>query len=883
MQHGGPGGGPIRRRRGLHVLATATIALGLLAAVGPQAASARWRRIASGPSSSSPYFVCPPTHHREQCTLIEDPTRGPDRRGPVAAGAITAGPEEEASPALSGTGVKGGFSPEDLRSAYDLASVSAGSGETVAIVDAYNDPKAESDMGVYRSEEKVPPCTSADGCFTQVDLSEHPESNRKWATEVSLDLDMVSAICPNCHILLVEAKSTESRDLAAAENKAVALGATEISDSFAEGEAPAEAAAYDHPGIPIAAAGGDSDYGVVSPASYPGVIAVGGTTLSPVAHGWAETAWGDEAGGESSGTGSGCSKEAKPSWQSDVGCTFRTTNDVAAVADPNTPVSVYDSQESSPSWLLLGGTSVSAPIVAAAMALSNSYTRSFEGAEALYLEAAGGEGFNDVVSGLNGRCGNYLCQAGFGYDGPTGLGGLRGAPELPPPTPVTGTAGSMTSTGGTLQGTVDPHGGEVGKCDFEYGPTPSYGSSIACSPPPGPVSTPVGVSAVVTGLSPSTGYHFRLRVSYDGGTGALAAGFKGGSSAGTDSIFTTLGEPPAVSSGPASNVRQSSMRMNGEVDPGGVAVSHCRFEYGPSTSYGSNAPCEPSPGSGTAPVAVSAGVGGLALQGTYHYRLAATDEWGTSYGSDVTVGLLPEPPTVLTEAPSGLTATSATVNATVALNGGQATSCVFEFDSAETLVPCSSVPAADGGPVKVSAIVSGLRPGTRHAYRIIAANAGGSSEGAIEEFSTPVASSLPGAVLPGGGPGGGETTSEDPLGDGAARLVGTALVAGRGHEIRVRLSCPAAVERCAGTITLRTLTPLPTPGHPRARRILTLADASFAIRSGATTAIALRLSARAARLLGRSHALRARAAVRSGLVSGSALTSETIVTLRSSR
>jgi subtilase family serine protease len=358
---------------------------------------------------------------------------------------------DEVSPALEGSGVEGGWAPEDLRSAYKLPSTTAGSGQTVAVVDAYDDPNAESDLAVYRSQYGLGECTTADGCFRKVNQTggtSYPAPERGWAKEISLDLDMVSAVCPKCHIRLVEANNAYSSNLAAAEDEAAALGATEISNSFGidePSEPPEYAQAYDHAGVSITAASGDEGYGAQSPASNPNVIAVGGTTLgrAGIIHGyervWSESVWyhlNEE--GIYTGTGSGCSLEPKPTWQTDTGCAYRTNNDVAAVADPNTPVSVYDSYETEYHWRLPGGTSVATPIIAATMALADSYTRSLPGASAFYDQvAAGGPGkVNDITRGendVNGCTPSYLCTAGVGYDGPSGLGTPSGAPEVKSP------------------------------------------------------------------------------------------------------------------------------------------------------------------------------------------------------------------------------------------------------------------------------------------------------------------------------------------------------------------------------------------------------------------------------------------------------------------
>jgi len=327
----------------------------------------------------------------------------------------------------SGSGEGGGFSPSDLRSAYNLPST-GGSGQTVAIVDAYNDPNAESDLKVYREHYGLSACTTAGGCFKKVNQtggSTYPESESSWSEEISLDLDMVSAICSGCHILLVEANTNSFGNLLAAEDEAVALGATEISNSWSSTEEFSGETSYDpyfdHPGIPITAASGDYGYGTRYPAASPYVISIGGTRLEKASNsrGWSEEAW--------SGTGSGCSLyETKPVWQSDSGCSKRAENDVAAVASPETPVSVYDSYNES-GWLLFGGTSVATPIVAAVEGLSGGYTRSL-GASALYQDP---ENLFDITSGSDGTCTiSYFCNATTGYDGPTGLGTLDGIPRV---------------------------------------------------------------------------------------------------------------------------------------------------------------------------------------------------------------------------------------------------------------------------------------------------------------------------------------------------------------------------------------------------------------------------------------------------------------------
>lgn len=316
-----------------------------------------------------------------------------------------------------------GYNPADLQSAYKLPSASAGSGQTVAIVDAYNDPNAESDLAVYRSKFGLPACTTANGCFKKVNQTggtKYPSANSGWAEEISLDLDMVSAICPKCHILLVEANSPTFTNLGTAVNTAVRLGANTVSNSYGGSESSGEssyASYYNHPGHIITASSGDSGYGAQVPAAYNTVVAVGGTSLSKSSNsrGWSETAW--------NGAGSGCSAYiSKPSWQKDTGCSRRTVADVSAVADPNTGVSVYDSYQVG-GWLVFGGTSVSSPIIASVYALAGNAS-SVNAASSLYSHTGS---LFDVTSGSNGSCGgSYLCTAGTGYDGPTGLGTPNG-------------------------------------------------------------------------------------------------------------------------------------------------------------------------------------------------------------------------------------------------------------------------------------------------------------------------------------------------------------------------------------------------------------------------------------------------------------------------
>jgi subtilase family serine protease len=348
--------------------------------------------------------------HLRVCTSATDEARCHARVIVDAAGK----PVPNATPA--------GLGPAQLRDAYKVTS--GGSSSTViAIVDAFGYPNAESDLATYRSTFGLSPCTTANGCFRKVNQAgvqgSYPRTDVGWSQESALDLDMASAICPNCKLILVEGNSASFQDLATAVNTAASLGAHVISNSYGGGESGGASVEsfYAHAGIAVTASSGDSGFGVEFPASSPHVTAVGGTSLRTAANtrGWTETAW--------SGAGSGCSTVfPKPSWQTDTGCANRTVADVSAVADPNTGVAVFGpASRSKSAFLVFGGTSVAAPLIGAIYAVNGGAVSS--GSDPYAHTSA----LFDVVSGSNGSCGgSYLCTAGIGYDGPTGLGTPNG-------------------------------------------------------------------------------------------------------------------------------------------------------------------------------------------------------------------------------------------------------------------------------------------------------------------------------------------------------------------------------------------------------------------------------------------------------------------------
>jgi subtilase family serine protease len=317
-----------------------------------------------------------------------------------------------------------GFGAADLQSAYNIAT--QGSASTIiAIVDAFGYPDAEKDLGVYRAQYGLPACTSKNGCFTKYNqkgrVGKYPPFNLGWAQETSLDLDMASAMCPKCKIILVEGDNQSTKNLGKAVDLAATLGAHVISNSYTghEKNSTRFEADYDHPGVAITAATGDDGYGLGFPAASEHVIAVGGTHLvkSSNARGWTETVWG--------GAGSGCSHfYPKPKWQTDTGCPRRMAADVSAVADPSTGVAVYGPVNNNGSnWFVLGGTSVATPIIGGVFGNNGGPVND---ASSLYSNTSA---LNDVTSGTNGPCPGkpaYYCNGEVGYDGPTGLGTPNG-------------------------------------------------------------------------------------------------------------------------------------------------------------------------------------------------------------------------------------------------------------------------------------------------------------------------------------------------------------------------------------------------------------------------------------------------------------------------
>lgn len=384
---------------------------------------------ASGPAPGI-VQACPPpvTMLQEQCQVLVHGA-GP-RRASVSPDAVT------------------GFAAGDLQAAYGLTSLSAsnGKGETVAIVDAFHDPHAQSDLKTYRAQMGLPACdtTTGAGCLTGLNqnggtgpLPSAPSAaDVGWEDETALDVEMVSAICPNCHIDLFQANSANLPDMATAVNSAAKV-AKFVSNSWSGLDFPGEAAYdtryFNHPGVAIAFASGDFGFGAAYPASSQLVTSVGGTYLSQGSTGnWTQTVWNGQLTGPGSGTGAGCSSgEPKPAWQNDPGCANRTENDVAAEAAGPDGTYFYSSAADCGGACQAFGTSIATPIIAAVYALAGNPAAGTYPASYLYQDPSD---LTHVKSGALGGCEasrRYLCSAGSslgnGYNGPTGLGTPNGA------------------------------------------------------------------------------------------------------------------------------------------------------------------------------------------------------------------------------------------------------------------------------------------------------------------------------------------------------------------------------------------------------------------------------------------------------------------------
>ena len=332
-----------------------------------------------------------------------------------------------------------GLFPAQIKAAYGFNSTpNQGQGQIIGIVDAFDDPNAESDLQVYDTQFNLPVCTTGNGCFTKIKVG-NPPGDTGWGLEISLDIQQAHGLAPAAKVILVEANSNSFDDLLAAVDVARQNGATQISMSWSGGEDPSELgfdSFFNHPGVTFMASTGDSGHGVGYPAASPYVVAVGGTTLvlstatplpNPLLSNYGhETAW--------SGSGGGISAyEPGQSYQNGIfaGCGstgMRCVPDISSDANPGTGVPVYDTYGYG-GWIQVGGTSVSSPDWSAVFAVANS-SRAAAGKGTLqtaiadlytFYNTTQYNDFHDITSGTNGSCGAD-CTAIVGYDLVTGIG-----------------------------------------------------------------------------------------------------------------------------------------------------------------------------------------------------------------------------------------------------------------------------------------------------------------------------------------------------------------------------------------------------------------------------------------------------------------------------
>ena len=736
----------------------------LLGLVGAQSAAATM--LSTTPSTTEPYLLCPPpTPEHMECQEIVEPAAYDETR--AALGKIS--PQEE------GTGKLGGWSPENLKHAYKLPE-KGGSGETVAIVDAYNYPDAEADLNYYREyyglhyNSTETACSWKNKCFKKINQtggfaeenetsSVYPPAEPVWAKEMSLDMDMVSAICPECKILLVEAdnefKSEGKYNLVDADDEAATFDPVAISNSWAGPEESTEAEEdkyLTYPYIPKATAvvfaAGDYDYGAEYPSSSKYVISAGGTQLTKekepykTERHWTEEVWHNEpyAG---VGTAAGCSRfDLEPEWQElaafPKACgKYRTDNDVSAVAYNLSAYDTYERTTEEERWKTRTGTSASTPIISAIEALSTTHARE-SGAQTFYLAPAKSFLYDITVgedSAYSGGCAEqikdegrpeedlYLCHAEVGYDGPTGNGTPDGPFMLyPPPIVTTGSATSITESGATLNGTVNPEGTET-KYYFQYGTKEKELTLKTAEVSAGSGTTTVEVSKALTALTANTTYYYRLVASNTGGTND-----------GTEKTFETSGKP-TVETKAATSIGETSAKLNGTVNPRGAETKYY-FLYGTKEKELTLKTAEVSAGSGRSNVEVSKEIASLTRNTKYYFEIVATNLNGTVDGAELTFTTLNW---VITGSATGITATEAVVHGTVNPHG-LATTDQFEYGlttSYGTTVPSTAESAGSGTTVVAKGyILTGLLPHTTYHFRVVGKNSEGAVDGKDATFTT---------------------------------------------------------------------------------------------------------------------------------------------------
>lgn len=433
------------KRCSLPTLALLSLLLvtGVLIAVPTAADAATWSPPAEPTLVPVTATGCPPTPEPGQATCLAETLPVSD---PIAD--TGASYETDRARPLAAKPQPVSYSPADLASLYRIPSDLRPT-STVGIVEVGSDPNTVAQMSYFRSTFRLPACTKATGCFREVaqdGSTRLPATDSHWVVETAIDVQAVSAVCPTCHILLVDASSAGITDMAKAALTATRLGAAYVSLSYGSPESAATTSLrntyYANPDVTYVAAAGDSGSGggALFPASAPNVVAAGGTSVRRVSGAWQQSAW--------SGAGSGCSTQYAMSpvqGLASLGSVCggkRVVSDVSALADPATGMSFYRGG----SWLNAGGTSLAAPILTALYALAGNHTAPLS----FYADSSA---LVDVTTGSTGNCATArICRAGPGWDGPTGLGTPGGLDALAAganlPSYVTTTASGLTYAGG---------------------------------------------------------------------------------------------------------------------------------------------------------------------------------------------------------------------------------------------------------------------------------------------------------------------------------------------------------------------------------------------------------------------------------------------------
>ena len=679
-----------------HPLTAARVSAGSLAATVEKQTGLR-------PSQVSTQNACgAPVAGRVEClakvlvsTRSGQPVAPRFSRAPAPGGAASPAAEPAGStPPDPGT-------PGFLQQAYDLGYLSAthGAGDTIAIVDAFDDPQAQSDLGVFRSTFGLPACTTANGCFSRLNqsgvASNYPATDPTggWESEESLDLDAVSSLCPLCHIVLVEANSTSFSDVQTAAQTAAGLRAKQISMSLGAASTTALQGQWTFSGVSSLAATGDSGYSgagkINVPAGNPGVTAVGGTVLATADNprGFAESAWADG--------GSGCApRVAQPSYQAGTGsCTGRSAADVSALGG-SPGLDVFDSTpwDGESGWIVVQGTSLATPLTAAFDALTgidSAHSPSWAYVHANLL--------NDITTGNNdtgrgdtgGTCAAgiaYICNAGTGYDGPTGNGSISGDVVAGAPG-IGGTyTASVAGTTAVAAGGVYPNSEDT-TFHFEYGTTNSYGLQTSTQDI-GSGAALVPVQATLSGLTPGTTYHFRLVA-----TNATNTEF------GYDQTFTTSTLPTNTAAPTISTtVPQAGVAIQaqpGNWDPSGTVS----YQWQDCTTSGGSGCTNIAGATSSSYVATSADVG-------LFPRVAVTEanSSGSATAVSGTVGPIAAPPAPPSTTPVTTPVTTTTTTTTTSTTTVSTTTTPATVPTTTTPAPLTTTAGGKPARPKITAL-----------------------------------------------------------------------------------------------------------------------------------------------------------------------------------